>query len=141
MLFRPPSIPKSNRVVTGKSLAHRKMSVAERALLAADIWAGEVDFKPTLGQLARDARVSVPSAWAAGQIRHDPAARFDVLTASCSLRTAAARHRNRNGNGRKGPEKAMTPAAWAKADVATRRQFISSLGIASVWDVVEILTR
>jgi hypothetical protein len=140
MLFRPPSTPKSN-CVTGKSLAHKRMRAPERAFFVADVLAGEVDYKPTLGQLARNMRVSVPYVQAARQIHHDLDLRFDVLTGAYSLLAAAAKHKNgRNGGNGKG-EAAMTATTWAKADAETRRQFISSLGIASVWDVVEILTR
>jgi hypothetical protein len=145
MLFKLPSstLPSTSKsnLVTGKSLAHRKMSATQRALLVADIRAGEKEFKPTLGQLARDARVSVPYARSACQIHHDPDARLDVLSGSCSLLTAAARHRRENGKGKKGKAKAMTPAAWAKADPATRRKHIADLGLASVWDVIDQLTR
>ena len=140
MLFKLPPTSKSNPVVTGKSLAHRKMPAFQRAFFVSDVLAGEVEFKPTIGQLARDARVSLPCVRAARQIRHDPNLRFDVLTGSCNLLTAAARYR-KNGKGKKGEAPVMTAATWMKADAETRRQFISSLGIASVWDVVELLTR
>ena len=108
MLFKVPSntLPptsksnsRSNPVVTAKSLAHRKTHVSQRALLVAGVLAGEVDFKPTIGQLARMARVSVSSVRAAREIVHDPIVCRNVLNGSCSLLTAAAKHKNGNGNG------------------------------------------
>ena len=35
----------------------------------------------------------------------------------------------------------MTPADWDWASAVERQQFISNLGVASVWDVIETLTR
>ena len=108
MLFRPPASAKSNPgqiVVTGKSLAHERMRVPERAFFVADVLSGEVDYKPTIGQLARMVRVSVPSVHAARQIAPDFNARLDVLSGRCSLLMAAARHKNGKGRRRERGER------------------------------------
>jgi hypothetical protein len=133
MLYKLPVPPKSSPIVTGRSLANRKMTAVERAFLAADTLTGEVGFTPTLIQVARLFKVSVPYVQAAKSIAAYPAVRHEVLSGLRSLMSAANVTRHKKS-------KAMTPAKWARADNATREQHIANLGLASVWDVVERLT-
>jgi hypothetical protein len=77
-------------LVSGRSLAHGKRSVAERAFLGADLHSGRVDLVcPTIKQSACLVHVCVPYVAAAIVVGDDQAARDAVIAGELTLPEAA----------------------------------------------------
>lgn len=111
-------------LITGRSLAHAKRSVPERAFLAADLHRNRVDLVcPTIKQAAYLAGVCVPYATAAVAIADNRAARAAVLAGDCTLMDAA---------------KAVAPESlaehFARATPTEWLECARMVGPAIVWD-------
>jgi hypothetical protein len=90
-IYQEVPFPQDNRpTITGRHLAHGKRTVAERALLAADLHLDRIVLtNPTVKQCAALAGVCVPYVAAAVTIANDQAAREAVLAGEIALLDAA----------------------------------------------------
>jgi len=131
MLYRtgsaPDAIPAAGRPVTGRFLAHNRLSKSRRAFLGVEIKKGKaqpVEF--TDRQIAELVGVSVPYLAAAERVAFS---RPDLVSSCKSGLVPLLKAIPRTGRA----ERLAT--MWAKASADERRAFIKMVGVDSMFDI------
>jgi hypothetical protein len=99
--------------VSGRGLAHRRLTRKQRVQLAADLATGQRRLDPSMGQIS--VLLGVPSAAIAAEIK----ARV-----------------GRNGNGGKPDSATLLIQAWDAASDSEREAAVKAVGVGAVWDVI-----
>jgi hypothetical protein len=111
MAAKPTNVNGNSRHISGRGLHRRKLSLAERVRLGADLVSGSIQLEPSLQQTAE--LVRVPQA----KIRDE-------------LKARAAAHET------EGASVTALVEAWAGASEAEREAAVQLIGVADVWDVI-----
>jgi hypothetical protein len=118
----------SSAPVSGRGLAHRKMTHDEQLKLAADLATGERQFEPSLSQVADLVGVST------AKLRAELKARAATLRAKQQEEEAAARFRRLQAEADLNGQAGAVVDAWRSASPAARETAVRSIGTAEVWD-------
>ena len=116
--------------VSGRGLARRQLTVAERVRMAADLATGQRDFVPSLTQIAGMTGVTT---W---QLRAELKARAQLE----AWRRAAEQRLHVRAEAEAANEGADAIAsAWISASPEAREAFVRVIGPAQIWDTLALV--
>lgn len=107
--------------ITGRNIAHARLTAVERAMLAADLHLGRYALiRPTIGQAADLLRVCPPYVAAAKAIAYDTRARSGVLSGNVPLMVASR-------------SESLTER-YARSSAEERAELTHTAGVDHLWD-------